>query len=156
MKTTMKQLATAAVLAFQLLTGNANAHGTAVKHVGSEESESTLQLESWMTNEFIWEVNSAVITEFAEETESEQIVENWMINTEIWNFNGALTEETETGLAVEDWMTDYDIWNMETTENEPELSIEPWMISPKIWRKTELRRIQYHLINCPSHSKIAN
>lgn len=134
MKTTVKQLATVTFLAFLLLTGNANAHRTAVKHVCFEESESMLQLESWMTNEFIWEVNSDVITEFIEETGLEQIVENWMINTEIWNFNSAFTEETETGLAVEDWMTDYDIWNMETTENETGLSVEPWMINHKIWK----------------------
>lgn len=108
MKTTMKQLATVTFLAFLLLSGNANAHGTAVKHVCFEESESTLQVESWMTNESIWEVNSAVITEF--------------------------TEEAEAGSAIEDWMTDYNIWNVKTTENEPELSIEPCMISHKIWK----------------------
>jgi hypothetical protein len=130
----MKQLATVTFLAFLLLAGNANAHGTALKHVSFEESEPTLQLESWMTNEFIWEVNSAVITEFEEETESKQIVENWMINTEIWNFNSAFEEETEAGLAIEDWMTDHNAWNVETTENEPELSIESWMINKEIWK----------------------
>lgn len=134
MKTTMKQLATVTFLAFLLLTGNANAHRTAVKHVCFDESEATLQLESWMTNEIIWEVNSTDITEFAEEAESELTVENWMIDTEIWNFNSAFTEETEAGLTIEDWMTDSNFWNVETTENEPELSVESWMINDEIWK----------------------
>ncbi len=134
MKTTMKQFATLTVLSFLLLTGNANAHGRAVKHTCSEESESTLQLESWMTNEIIWEVNSADIAEFAEEAESELTVENWMIDTESWNFNSVFAKETEAGLTIEDWMIDYNVWNVETTENETGLSVEPWMINDDIWK----------------------
>lgn len=134
MKTTMKQLATAAVLAFQLLTGNANAHGTAPKHTCLVEREATLQLESWMTNETIWNSNTIVISEFTTETEFEHKIENWMINSEIWNFNSVFTEETEAGLEFEDWMTDQHIWNEETTETEPGLSVESWMISHEIWK----------------------
>jgi hypothetical protein len=68
MKTTMKQLATVTVLVFLLLTGNANAHGRAMKHVCFDDSEATLQVESWMTNETIWNSNNTVITEFTIET----------------------------------------------------------------------------------------
>lgn len=134
MKTTMKQLATATVLAFQLLTGNANAHGTAPKHTCFGEREATLQVENWMTNETIWNSNTIVISEFTTETEFEHKIENWMINTEIWNFNSVFTEETEAGLEFEDWMTDQHIWNEETTETEPGLSVESWMISHEIWK----------------------
>lgn len=134
MKTTMKQLATAAVLAFQLLTGIANAHGTAPKHTRFGESEATLQLESWMTNETIWNSNTIVISEFTTETEFEYKIENWMINTEIWNFNSVFTEETEAGLAIENWMTDQNLWDLKNEEIEPELSLESWMISHEIWK----------------------
>ena len=134
MKTTMKQLATVTALAFLLLTGNANAHGRAMKHVCFDESESTLRLESWMTNETNWNSNTTVISEFTIETEPEQIVETWMINTEIWNFNNKFTEATEADLAIEDWMTAQNVWNVETTENEPVLSVESWIINNEIWK----------------------
>ncbi len=134
MKTTMKQLATVTFLAFLLLTGNANAHGRAVKHACFDESEATLQVESWMTNETIWNSNTTVITEFKGESESEQIVENWMINTEIWNFNNVFAEATEAELAIENWMTDQNFWNFENAEMEPELALESWMTNNEIWK----------------------
>ena len=134
MKTTMKQLATATVLAFLFLTGNANAHGRAVKHACFGESEATLQLESWMTDETIWDSNTTAISQFTVETEFENKIENWMINTEIWNFNSAFTEVTEAGLAIENWMTDHNIWNFENAEIEPELALESWMINNETWK----------------------
>ncbi len=134
MKTTMKQLATVTVLAFLLLTGNANAHGTAVKYASFDESEATLQLESWMTDETIWNSNTTAISQFTVETEFEHKIENWMINPEIWNFNSAFTEETEVGLAIENWMTDQNIWDLKNEEIEPELALELWMINNEIWK----------------------
>ncbi len=134
MKTTMKQLSTVTVLAFLLLTGNANAHGRAVKHTCFDESEATLQLESWMTNETIWNSNTADISEFTVETEFEHKIENWMINPEIWNFNSVFTEETEAGLAIENWMTDQNIWDLKNAEIEPELALESWMINNETWK----------------------
>ena len=134
MKTTMKQLATVTVLAFLLITGNANAHGKALKHACFYESEATLQLESWMTDETIWDSNTTTIPQFTVETEFENKIENWMINTEIWNFNSAFTEVTEAGLAIENWMTDHNIWNFENAEIEPELALESWMINNETWK----------------------
>ena len=134
MKTTMKQLATATVLAFQLLTGNANAHGTAPKHTCLLEREATLQLESWMTNETICNSNTIVICEFTVETEFEHKIENWMINAEIWNFNNTFTEETEPGLEIENWMTDQNFRDLKNEEIEPELSLEIWMMNYETWK----------------------
>lgn len=131
MKTTMRQLATGTILAFLLLTGNANAHGTAVKHTCCEKNQATLQLKGRMADEFIREVNSVIITE---ETEYEQVVENWMVKAETWDFNSVVAEETEAGLTIEDWMTDLNVWVFENVDTEPELSLELWMIDTEIWK----------------------
>ena len=134
MKTTMRQLATGTVLAFLLLTGNANANGTAPKHTRFGEREATLQLESWMTNETIWNSNTIVICEFTVETEFEHKIENWMINAEIWNFNNTFTEETEPGLEIENWMTDQNFRDLKNEEIEPKLSLETWMMNYETWK----------------------
>ena len=108
MKTTVKQIASVTFIALLLLVGNVNAEGTEIKATGVEIIETTLQLESWMTNETIWNNNTTTIMNVA--------------------------QETETSLELESWMTSEETWNVEDTNVEAELTVEDWMIDSKVWK----------------------
>lgn len=107
MKTTMKQFTAGTFIAFLLLVGNVNAKGTEVKASSHESIETTLQLENWMTDETIWNTNSAKIAEFVQETETSMELENWMTREETWNLSNV---NNETELKVEDWMINDNVW----------------------------------------------
>jgi len=106
----MKHLAAGTFIALLLLVGNVKAEGTETKASSRESIESTLQLESWMTDESVWNENSFNIGEFARETESNLELENWMTCNETWNLNSNFVEESEMGLEVENWMIDNNVW----------------------------------------------
>ena len=110
MKTTMKKLAAGTFVALILLVGNVNAEGTEVKASSHEALETTLQLEKWMTDESIWNSNSANVAEFVQETETSLEIENWMTSEETWNVNNNFVEETEAGMELESWMLNNKIW----------------------------------------------
>jgi len=134
MKTTMKQLAAGTFIAFLLLVGNVNAKGTEVKASSHESIETALQLENWMTNETIWNTNSAKIAEFVQETETGMQLENWMTSEETWNLNNNFVEETESDLELESWMTSEETWNLSNQSIETELKVENWMINNNVWK----------------------
>ena len=130
MKTTMKQLAAGTIIALLLLVGNVNAKGTETTASRHENIESTLQLEKWMTNETIWNSNSAKVTAFTQETESNLELESWMTSTETWNRNYSFIQETESGMELENWMTANKSWNVKL---EAELTVENWMMNNTNW-----------------------
>lgn len=110
MKTTVKQLATATFIALFLIATNVRAEGTEAKGAKSESIETKLQLESWMTDETIWNPNSAIYAELVQETETALQLEGWMTKVETWNLNNSFVDETEAGLELENWMVNESIW----------------------------------------------
>lgn len=111
MKTTMKKLAAGAFIALLLLGGNVQAKGTEVNVSSHENIETSLKLETWMTNETIWNNNvKGSNVEFVEEIEESLKIENWMTDDETWQINNLLDEENEQGLVVEGWMTSEKTW----------------------------------------------
>ena len=137
MKTTMKQLAAGTFIALILLVGNVKAEGTETKASGREAIETTLQLEKWMTDEAIWNVNTMNISDFNQETEADLQIEDWMTSVKTWNFNSNLLEDTDSAMEVENWMTNEKIWNNYNIdeETEPVLAIESWMTNDNIWNR---------------------
>ena len=134
MKTTVKQLAAGTFIALLLLVGNVNAEGTEAKASSHENIEATLQVEKWMTNEFIWNTNSVGISEFGEETEANMELENWMTSAETWNLSSNFVEETETGMDLESWMTNESTWNLDNMNLEADLTVEKWMTENNVWK----------------------
>ena len=134
MKTTMKQLTASTFIALLLLVGNVNAKGTEAKASRHENIESSLQLENWMTDEAIWNTNTARFTELVQETETTLEFENWMTNSETWNSIYNFVEETETGMSLENWMMNEKVWNSEAMDSETELKVENWMTDNNIWK----------------------
>jgi hypothetical protein len=82
---------------------NINATADYKKAMNTElavESEASLSIEDWMTNENYWMLD-----------ESSLSLEEWMTNDNYWNSNAVIvSEETENSLKVESWMTDEKIW----------------------------------------------
>ncbi len=112
MKTTMKQLAAGTILALLLMAVNVHAEGKEVKKASSlENSEATLELENWMIDETVWNLESSFIME--EATEESLVLEDWMISDETWeNLENVKTEtELESSMELESWMTDSMVWN---------------------------------------------
>ena len=109
MKNTVKQIAAGTFIALLLIGGNVKSEGTEVKTLGLETVvETSLQLESWMTKETVWNSNSVYMTDF--------------------------DLEAETHLELESWMTSENIWNVKETEVEAELTLENWMVDNKVWK----------------------
>lgn len=134
MKATITKLGTVTFIALLLMAINVKAKGTEAKAVNSENIETALQLEDWMTDETIWDTNSAMYAELVPETEATLQLEDWMTNDETWNLNNSFAEETESGLELENWMISDDVWNKNYLENEPVLTIEHWMTDKNIWK----------------------
>ncbi len=112
MKTTIKQLAALAIFSIILLAGNVNAEAHESITASSLETtvETTLEMESWMTDESIW---STAITEIVfEEADSELEMESWMTDTTNWEVTPKIVMETETGLEMENWMVNENNWKI--------------------------------------------
>jgi len=107
MKTTLKQLAAGTFIALLLLAGNVKTNGTEVIVSNLEINEPALELESWMTNEAVWNTNSFYTLDFAQETEAALELEKWMTSQEYWIFEKPVVEKE---LTLENWMIDSEIW----------------------------------------------
>ena len=112
MKTLGKQLAAGTFLAILLMVGNINAKGGEVKSL-TPIAETTLNVENWMIDETVWEIEPFISTEILDEVESDLELEYWMTSEETWNLTDNIIDETETELKVEDWMFSESIWNKE-------------------------------------------
>ena len=112
MKTTIKQLAAGTILGLLLLAVNVHAEGKgAIKASSLESIETTIELENWMIDETVWNVESFFYIEDA--TEESLDLESWMVNDENWNNIVSYENETETdsSLELENWMTNSLVWN---------------------------------------------
>lgn len=132
MKTTIKHLTAGTFIAFLLMVGNVNAEGTEVKASGHENIETSLQIEKWMTEEFLLNSNSVYYSEIVPETESVMVLENWMTAPESWNPVTDFTEEKDSAMELETWMTSEATWNGIKTESDSELKVENWMLGNSI------------------------
>lgn len=114
MKTAMKQLTAGTLLAFLLIVGNVRAEGTEIKASSLETvTETKLEIESWMTDERIW--NEKITPRVNEVSEEVLQIENWMTDENTWIKSSVpvktIETESENSLNLEDWMTSDDIWN---------------------------------------------
>jgi hypothetical protein len=134
MKTTMKQLAAVTLVALLLLGGNGYAKGTQTK-ASSQETETSLQLEKWMTDANLWDSKSTFNFEIGQETETGLSLENWMTKADAWNLNANFSEEAESMMEVENWMTSEKIWNIENKTGETQLALEKWMVNENVWNR---------------------
>ncbi len=134
MKTTMKNLAAGAFIAFILIVGNVKAEGTETK-VTSQAIETSLQLEKWMIDATAWNTKTASNYVVIQETESGLQLESWMTSASAWNFSNNFVEDAESELEIENWMTNDKIWNNYSNieETETEMKLESWMTSETIW-----------------------
>lgn len=132
MKTTMKQLAAGTFIALLLLVGSVNAKGTEKNASGHESIETTLQIEKWMTDEFLLNSGFSGFAEVSTETEAKMELENWMKSPVTWNPVTDFIQETETSLELENWMTSEATWNVISTESDSELTLENWMTENNI------------------------
>ncbi len=109
MKTRISQLAAITLFSLILLVGNVNAKGTEIDASSHEAVETTLEIENWMINDFIWDTNNNL---GFENTNDELLeLENWMTNDKVWELETTVETETEQALAFETWMIDENIWN---------------------------------------------
>ena len=136
MKTTVKQLAAGTILSLILLWGNVKAEGTETKASGREAIETELQLEKWMTDESVWNVNSISVAGIEQENEADMQIESWMTSEKTWNFSINFYEVTDSPLEIESWMTSNKIWDG-SIQVEPEmaLTLENWMKENKVWNR---------------------
>lgn len=132
MKTTVKQLSTVTFIALFLIAIGVRAEGTTTKHSVYEATETTLQLEEWMTNETIW--NTTDMELFVQETEANLEVEAWMTNHRTWHAHFNLFNETESGLELENWMINEFTWEISEATEEQKLVVEDWMINSEYWK----------------------
>jgi hypothetical protein len=112
MKARMKQLTALAIFAILFLGGNANAkENKAITASGLETTlETTLEMETWMTSEAIWNTSKTEVVSV--ETDSRLELEGWMINPGNWDETPQLVMEPETGLELEDWMVNENNWKI--------------------------------------------
>ncbi len=107
MKTTLKQIAAGTFIVLLVLAGNVKAAETELKASALEITETSLQLENWMTSEVIWNTNSLSSLDFALETEANMEIESWMTSETVWNAEEKIKDEK---LTLENWMVDSEIW----------------------------------------------
>jgi len=94
----------------------------------AQEIEKPLDLENWMTNEFYFSNNAAMI----KETEETLNLEDWMTNISYFEVSTSETE-SENALNLETWMTNDNYFNPSTfqfdTKTERPLEMENWMLN---------------------------
>ena len=112
MKTSVKHLAAATLFALLIMVGNTNARAAKVETI-APETETIFEIENWMIDENIWELEPIIELEIVEEADLELELEDWMISDEIWDNIELIVEEKETDLIVEDWMVSEQIWDVE-------------------------------------------
>ena len=107
---TMRKLAMLILLAAFFFAANVNATETERKALIHESIEAELEIEDWMTNESVWNMEQSTAIAITEELESGLEIENWMVNEEFWEID-ILTNEKEKELFVECWMISENLWN---------------------------------------------
>lgn len=111
MKTTIKQLVALAIFSFIFLAGNVNAEGNkAIASSLETITETSLQLENWMTDQAVWNTNNATV--IVEESDASLEMEAWMTDESTWEVEPQLVLETEQRLEFENWMINENNWKI--------------------------------------------
>lgn len=137
MKTRILTIAIAAVMIVGLASNADGARGKSLRNASSLENatETSLQLETWMTNDLVWgQGDFANFTTAADESLN---LEAWMTNTCNWEYYPVATEK---GLEMESWMTSTMMWQMMPLEKDNQLVLEDWMTNDEHWNKTIVNR----------------
>jgi hypothetical protein len=102
------------------------------------ETEETMELEDWMTNDNFF-IPSGI--SMAEEAENPMELEGWMTSGNYFGTpsNSMFEVETEQPMELESWMTNENYFssNTITFENETErpLNLESWMVDNMYWNR---------------------
>ena len=109
MKTRFGQIAAITFFALFISVGNASADGIEKSASSHENMEESLEIENWMVNENLWDVDDLVTIEST--TDETLELEDWMLDNKTWGMENTIELETEEALVVESWMTDENTWN---------------------------------------------
>jgi hypothetical protein len=100
------------------------------------DNEETLEIENWMTNENLWEVEAAVhfsAEEVSDEAELE--IEEWMTDEQLWEKEGKEVEGKDRMTTfTDDAGNVYLMISFSKAEKEAPLRIERWMVDDRYWR----------------------
>ncbi len=111
MKIRMNYLAAIAIFAIIIFAGNVNAHENKAKASDHETlTETSLQIENWMTDEHVWNVQAA--PGIAREAEAELNVESWMTDLKAWEPVCLAATGADGQLILEDWMMNHTYWKI--------------------------------------------
>lgn len=130
MKTKILTIALIAVFVSTLST-TAKDSKTEMKVASSLENtiiEPALKVESWMTDNALWNVSLMLKSEVLEDDILS--VEPWMLDNTNW---GEYRFVTEKKLSVEPWMLDSNNWKTEIVKDEP-LTVQSWMTDSNNWK----------------------
>lgn len=130
MKNLISKVSIAAILLIAVFT---KVNATGLENI-KNYAESALIIESWMTDEAIWNNSNALNVNLLLEAESNLELESWMMNTSFTGMTFQLEPEVESELDVEYWMIDSKYWQLNYIETEQRLEIEEWMVNSTIWR----------------------
>ena len=78
---------------------------TTTAFIFNEETDKTLSMESWMTNENYFRTSYNLLRGYPE---NKNEIENWMLNENLFEVKG----EVEDQLKLEDWMTSDKVWKI--------------------------------------------
>jgi hypothetical protein len=109
-------------------------NATGLEAKAADYEETILSFENWMTDESVWNNASLINVDLTLETESSLELENWMTSSNFLSANIQFEIETETQLKVENWMTDSIYWEFGLTEVDQKLELESWMTDSRTWR----------------------
>ncbi len=131
MKTTVKHLAAATLIALSLTGFSAQAEGTETKDSTGGNIETVFQIENLTADETV--LNSAIsFGEVFQETETMMELENWMTESGTWNSNISCIDETEATLELEGWMFACKGRKRHTLDKDKVLTIESWMFDSNL------------------------
>lgn len=122
---------------FAAVDADLKANVSITAEVTAAETEQSLEIESWMTNENLFAPNAGFSTAEAEEALA---IEDWMTESEYFTATTFVSAvDAEPSLEIEGWMLqDENFVPAElAVENEQELQIESWMLDAKNFEKSE-------------------
>lgn len=133
MKTTVKLLTAATLIALVFPVMNLNAKGIDSKNSFGKGNETAFQNGNQVDDETLIKADIVSFEELFQDNETEIELENWMTDSEIWNLNIIYSDETETGLNLENWMIISENWNTITQEKDEVMTLENWMFDSTLW-----------------------
>lgn len=122
---------------FEAVDADLKANVSFTAEVTAAETEQSLEIESWMTNENLFNAKTDFLTT---EAEKELLVEGWMTESKYFTSNAfEANVDAEPALEIEGWMLqdEYFVPAELTVENEQELQIESWMLDTHNFEKSE-------------------